>query len=188
MEESPMPTERLVWRAGFLTTWLAMGLLGCNTPLLPRDSVRGTRVSSPNYVDGPAPLRMPSPDRIAGCERFEDELTGGEVFQMYCAQCHNRRPMFERPFANYQNVAAHMRTRANLTGKEYEKLVTWMRRVQDAPLPNPDTEPSPKRFVFSQPVNELQPEVGKENGLGTAAAPNADAALSERSIGDEIEK
>ena len=77
------------------------------------------------------------------------------------------------PFSNYQNVAAHMRTRANLTGKEYEKVVAFMRRVQDAPLPNPDTEPSPKRFVFSQPINELQPEAGKEKGQAPAAAPNA---------------
>jgi hypothetical protein len=66
--------------------------------------------------------------------------------------------MSERPFANYQNVAAHMRTRANLSGKEYEKLVAWMRRIQDAPLPSPDTAPPPKRFNFSQPLNELRPE------------------------------
>jgi hypothetical protein len=64
--------------------------------------------------------------------------------------------MSERPFANYRNVAAHMRTRANLSGKEYDKLVAWMRQVQDAPLPNPDTEPSPKRFEFSQPISELR--------------------------------
>lgn len=137
---------------------IAAGLAGCTGTLLPRDSVRGTRVSSPNYVDGPAPLRAPSPERDAGPERFEDSLTGGEVFQMYCAYCHNRRPMSERPFANYQNVAAHMRTRANLTGKEYEKLVAWMRRMQYAPLPSPDTAPPPKRFEFSQPLNELRPD------------------------------
>lgn len=137
---------------------LSAGLAGCAGNLLPRDSVRGARVSSPNYVDGPAPLRAPSPERAAGDDRFEDSLTGGEVFQMYCAFCHNRRPMSERPFSNYQNVAAHMRTRANLSGKEYEKLVAWMRRIQDAPLPAPDTAPSPKRFEFSQPLNELRPE------------------------------
>ena len=87
---------------------------------------------------------------------------------MYCAYCHNRRPMSERPFSNYQNVAAHMRTRANLSGKEYEKLVAWMRRVQDAPLPGPDTEPSPKRPVFSQPIPELR---GEAVGAAPAEAP-----------------
>ena len=156
-----MSQTRLVLRAGLLVVLLAAGVAGCSTPLLPRDYVRGTRVSSPDYVDGPAPLRMPSPERTDGAETFEDSLTGGQVFQMYCASCHNRRPMSERPFANYRNVAAHMRTRANLTGKESDKLVAWMRQVQAAPLPNPDTEPSPKRSVFSQPVSELQAETGK---------------------------
>jgi hypothetical protein len=182
-----MPKRHLAGSVGFLGIVLAAGFLGCTTPLLPRDYVRGTRVSSPNYVDGPAPLRMPSPERAAGNGRFEDELTGGEVFQMYCASCHNRRPMSERAFSNYRNVAAHMRTRANLTGKEYDKLVAWMRRVQDAPLPNPDTEPSPKRFTFSQPISELRAEAGKVNGQAPAPAPNEVGAVSARASGGAIE-
>lgn len=155
-----MPKRHLAGRLGMLGVVLAAGLPGCSTPLFPRDYVHGTRVSTPEYVNGPAPLRMPSPERVAtaGHETFEDGLTGGQVYQMYCAQCHNRRPMSERPFSNYRNVAAHMRTRANLSGKEYDKLVAWMRQVQDAPLPNPDTEPSPKRFTFSQPISELRAE------------------------------
>ncbi len=155
-------------RRRLTSLWLLAALpLGCMTPpTLPKDNVRGTRVASADYVNGPAPLREPSPARAIGSDRFEDGLTGGQVFQMYCAYCHNRRPMTERAFANYRNVAAHMRTRANLTGKEYEKLVDWMRRVQDAPLPNPDTEPSPKRFTFAQPVPELREEAA---GAGPAA-------------------
>ena len=147
---------------GWSGLWLLAGLpLGCSAPqTLPTDNVRGTRVASPDFTNGPAPLRERSPAQVIGAGRFEDELTGGQIFQMYCAYCHNRRPMSERAFSNYRNVAAHMRTRANLTGKEYEKLVDWMRRVQDAPLPNPDTAPSPKRFTFSQPITELRPEPG----------------------------
>jgi hypothetical protein len=105
---------------------------------------------------GPAPLRMPRPGEEA-CS-YEDSLTGGEVFSMYCAQCHNARALAERPFANYQNVAAHMRVRANLTGKEYEKLLTFLRRWHDVPSPVPDREvdPSPKRITFSQPIAELR--------------------------------
>jgi hypothetical protein len=147
--------------AGLLGAFLAGTLPGCQgTPLLPKDIVQGTPVSSTSYVKGPAPLRMPSPDQDSGSDRFEDSVTGGEVYEMYCASCHNRRPMSERPFANYRNVAAHMRTRANLTGKEYAKLVDFMRRVQDAPLPDPDTDPSPKRFTFSQPIPSLEPQQG----------------------------
>ena len=70
---------------------------------------------------GPAPLRIPRPGQEG--ESFEDSLTGGEVFAMYCNQCHNARALAERPFSNYQNVAAHMRVRACMTGVEYEKLL-----------------------------------------------------------------
>jgi hypothetical protein len=75
---------------------------------------------------------------------------------MYCNQCHNARTLAERPFANYQNVAAHMRVRANLTGKEYEKLLTFMRRWHDVPSPESDPETTPKRITFSQPIAELR--------------------------------
>ena len=38
---------------------------------------------------GPASLRMPRPGKEG--QSFEDSLTGGEVFAMYCNQCHNAR-------------------------------------------------------------------------------------------------
>jgi hypothetical protein len=103
---------------------------------------------------GPAPLRMPRPGEEA--QSYEDSLTGGEVFSMYCNQCHNARALAERPFANYQTVAAHMRVRANLTGKEYEKLLAFLRRWHDVPSPVPDPEASPKRLTYSQPIAELR--------------------------------
>jgi hypothetical protein len=106
---------------------------------------------------GPAPLRMPPPEKQGDNCCFEDSLTGGKVFAMYCNQCHNARTLAERPFSNYKNVAAHMRSRANLTGKEYADLIEFMRRWHDVPPPNPPVEPSPKKLIFSQPVNELRP-------------------------------
>ena len=75
---------------------------------------------------------------------------------MYCNQCHNARALGERPFANYQNVVAHMRVRANLTGEEYAKLDAFLRRWHDVPPPNPPVESSPKRLIFSQPIAELR--------------------------------
>jgi len=124
-----------------------LGLSGCHT----------TPWSDYDPSRGPAPLREPPPDEAAcnGC--YEDSLTGGKIFSMYCAYCHNARPLAERPFSNYKNVAAHMRVRANLTGKEYAKLVAFLREVQDVPPPTPPVEPSPKRLIFSQPINELRP-------------------------------
>ncbi len=116
--------------------------------------------------EGPAPLRMPEPGPEP--ESFEDSLTGGQVFAMYCNQCHNARALGERPFANYQNVAAHMRVRANFTGKEYAKLMAFLRRWHDIPPPTPPVEPSPKRLIFAQPIAELRDETP---GRTQSAAP-----------------
>jgi hypothetical protein len=149
----------------------ALVAAGCyNTPIDPS-----------KYYRGPAPLRGPSPDRAGADCCYEDSLTGGHIFEMYCGACHNVRSLAERPFSNYKNVAAHMRVRANLTGKEYAELVAWMRRWADVPPPNPPVEPSPKRFIFSQPIPELR-EKGQGKGdqqrapqAGAQAAPDNQA-------------
>jgi hypothetical protein len=116
-----------------------------------------TPVDTSDYARGPAPLRIPSPATDGeGCDCYEDSLTGGQVFAMYCNYCHNAPSLAERPFSNFRNVAAHMRVRANLTGKEYAKLMEFLRRWHDVPPPNPPVEPSPKRLIFSQPISELR--------------------------------
>jgi len=140
----------------------ALATLGCQN--MPIDLARG-----------PAPLRIPRPGEPP--QSFEDSLTGGQVFAMYCNQCHNARALGERPFFNYENVAAHMRVRANLTGEEYTKLIAFMQRWHDVPSPSPPVEGPPKRFVFSQPIPELREEQqAKERAAeappaGGAAAP-----------------
>jgi hypothetical protein len=124
-------------------------------------TVVGCTNTSPFFYEGwssPAPLREPPPDDPACKECYEDSLTGGQVFHMYCSYCHYAPSLAERPFSNFQNVAAHMRMRANLTGKEYAKVVAWLRRWADVPPPHPPVEPSPKRFYFSQPISELRPQ------------------------------
>ena len=146
-----MRAWRNPWTAGF-TLCLAgsLALLGCyHSP-----------VETSEFAQGPAPLRMPPPGKNGeGCDCYEDSLTGGQVFTMYCGYCHNAPTLAERPFSNYQNVAAHMRVRANLTGKEYAKLLEFLRRWHDVPPPNPPVEPSPKRLTFSQPIPELRPQL-----------------------------
>jgi len=135
--------------AGSVLVLGALWAAGCyNTP-----------VDTTEYGRGPAPLRMPSPEKegdVCGC--YEDSLTGGQVFTMYCSYCHNAPSLAERPFSNFRNVAAHMRVRANLTGKEYAKLMEFLRRWHDMPPPSPPPEPSPKRLIFSQPIPELRPQ------------------------------
>jgi hypothetical protein len=145
-----MGSMRNPWLAGAILVLTAvLAVAGCyHTP-----------VDTSDYAQGPAPLRMPSPPKDAeACRSYEDSLTGGQVFTMYCSYCHNAPSLAERPFSNYQNVAAHMRVRANLTGKEYAKLMEFLRRWHDVPPPNPPVEPSPKRLYFLQPISELQPK------------------------------
>ncbi len=136
--------------------WLAGSVLVL-TGVLAAAGCYNMPIDTSEYAQGPAPLRMPSPAKEAGaCACYEDSLTGGQVFAMYCSYCHYAPALAERPFANFKNVAAHMRVRANLTGKEYAKLVEFLRRWHDVPPPNPPVEPSPKRFYFSQPIPELR--------------------------------
>ena len=138
--------------------WIA-GLILVVSGVLETLGCYHTPVDTSEYAQGPAPRRMPSPETQAqACGCYEDSLTGGQIFTMYCSYCHNAPALAERPFSNFQNVAAHMRIRANLTGKEYAKLVAWLRRWHDVPPPHPPVEPSPKRFFFSQPIPELRPK------------------------------
>ena len=145
---------------------LGIGVLGC--------------VHSPiDLSQGPASLRMPRPGEDA--KSFEDSLTGGEVFSMYCNQCHNARALGERPFANYQNVAAHMRVRAQFTGEEYEKLLEFLRRWHDVSQPTPPIEPSPKKLIFGQPVAELRDEIAPQAQPAADAQPQPAAAPAQPS-------
>jgi hypothetical protein len=119
--------------------------------------------ASRNYGLGGAPQDPPAAE--AG-HSYDDYLSGGRVFQMYCGACHNARPLAERPFSNYEVASAHMREQAYLTGKEYRQLIHFLRRWQDVGPPTPEVAPTPKRFFFSQPLNEL-----REPGAETVPAP-----------------
>jgi hypothetical protein len=164
-----MANMRNSWNAGLIL--LATGILvplGCyHTP-----------VDVSEYAQGPAPRRMPSPGKeTETCGCYEDSLTGGQVFQMYCSYCHNAPALAERPFASFKNVATHMRVRANLTGKEYAKLMEFLRRWHDVPPPHPPIEPSPKRLIFSQPINELRPQAGAKEAAPKPEPPAKDKTM-----------
>jgi hypothetical protein len=142
------------WFAGwFLVVFLGtLAVSGCiHTP-----------VDVSDKAQGPAPLRMPSPAKEEECHCYEDSLTGGQIFSMYCSYCHNAPALGERNFANFKNVATHMRVRANLTGKEYAKLMEFLRRWHDVGPNHPPIETTPKRFIFSQPIPETKDEKPKE--------------------------
>jgi hypothetical protein len=131
-----------------------------------------TPINTSTFAQGPAPLRMPSPaSDVCTCDCYEDSLTGGEIFSMYCGYCHNAPSLAERPFSNFKNVASHMRVRANLTGKEYAKLMEFLRRWHDVPPATPPIEPSPKRLVFPQPIAELQKQSPQATPPEMAPAP-----------------
>jgi hypothetical protein len=153
-----------------------------------REGERGHAIHAKPVADraglyqGPAPLRLPAQEPEADCrERYEDSLTGGKVFSMYCGYCHSAPTLAERPFSSYQNAAAHMRDRANLTGKEYAKLMEFLRRYHDVPAPEDRAEPGPKQFIFSQPIAELRE--GQPKTLPDPAAGPRGGATNEGSPG-----
>jgi hypothetical protein len=122
----------------------------------------------------PAPLRfrLRKGEELSG--RYEDEVTGGQLFTMYCGYCHNMRAVGERPFSNYQNVAAHMRVRALMTGEEQAKIEAFFRRWHDVPPASGPVEPSPKREVFSQPIPELREDSQAQDKAAASAKAEAD--------------
>jgi hypothetical protein len=157
-----MRSRRYLWLHGAIVALTGMlAAAGCyHTP-----------VETSELAQGPAPRRMPSPAKEeSACESYEDSLTGGQVFTMYCSYCHNAPNLGERNFANFKNVATHMRVRANLTGKEYARLMEFLQRWNDVPPPNPPDEPSPKRLIFAQPLNELRDQQAGDKAPDKAPA------------------
>jgi len=172
-ENKAMRSVQNLWLSGsVLVVTCALAAFGChNTP-----------VDTSDYARGPTPLQSPSPAKEAeACQTYEDSLTGGQIFSMYCSYCHNAPSLAERPFSQFQNVAAHMRVRANLTGKEYAKLMEFLRRWNDVPPPTAPVEPTPKRFYFSQPIQELRDQTEGSNvqpGKAHAGDPTSPDAVS----------
>ena len=93
-----MRKTRTPWLSG-----LIVGLIG----VLAAAGCYQLPTNPPN--PGPAPSsQSPAPEKDGeACKSYEDSLTGGQVFTMYCSYCHNAPTLAERPFASYQNVAAH---------------------------------------------------------------------------------
>ncbi len=141
---------------------------GCETP--------SAHTISGNYgLRGDMPIDPPGAPPTAQ----DDCVNGGRLFQLYCGSCHNARPMAERPFSNYYVAVAHMRDQAYLTGKEYRQIIMFLRRWHDIGPPTPPAEPSPKRFVFSQPISELR----VESPTGASATPPPTGASPWRQVG-----
>jgi hypothetical protein len=121
----------------------------------------------------------------AASHSYEDSLTGGQIYTMYCAECHNYRPLSERPLSNFKNVAVHMRVRANLTGKEYAKLDEFLHRWHDVPSPTPPDAPSPKRFTFGQPIAELRDQTTPPQPPGNPGLPPNDISKTPAPSGQQ---
>jgi hypothetical protein len=138
--------------------------------------VGGCMTPSPHTISRNYGLRREvpvDPPRPPGCAE-DDCAEGGRLFSYYCGSCHNARPLGERPFSNYHVALTHMRDQAYLTGKEYRQIMYFLRRWHDVGPPTPPVEPSPKRFVFSQPISELRsepPAAGSTSTVAPAPAP-----------------
>lgn len=136
--------------ARFYVLTAAILFAGCNLP--------SAHTISRDY--GKSTSRTMKPETNGG-NSFEDCVDGGQLFKMYCSQCHNARPLAERSFRETEVSFSHMRTQAYLTGEEYRKLIHYLRRWHELGPPVPDNEPSPKRFYYDQPIAELKPQAAE---------------------------
>ncbi len=156
---------KTAWR---LLPWACVMLAGCW-------DIPSAHTTSRNYSHRDFPLDSPD---------AQECLAGGELFKTYCGSCHNARALGERPFSNYEVAVAHMRQQAYLTGREYRQIIHFMRRWHDVGPPTPETEPSPKRFFFSQPISELRPPAPEKKPPAPEKKP-ADAQADARIEGIE---
>jgi hypothetical protein len=78
-----------------------------------------------------------------------------------------------------------MRVRANLTGKEYAKLMEFLRRWHDVPAPTPPDAPSPKRFTFGQPIAELRDQTTPPQPPGNPGLPPNDVGKTPAPSGQQ---
>ena len=108
------------------------------------------------------PLPVDPPKESGDCLKYDEITNGGQLFKQYCGSCHNARALGERPFSNNEVAFAHMRRHAYLTGDEYRQLIHFLRRWHDLGPATPETETTPKRFFFSQPIAELRPDKESE--------------------------
>lgn len=142
---------------------LVLPTVGCYTPPV-------------DVSESPAPLRFRVRKGEETSGNFQDEVTGGQLFTMYCGFCHNARAIGERPFSNYQNVLAHMRVRALMTGEEQAKIEAFFRRWHDVPPASEPIEHAPKRQIFSQPIPELREESQAADKAAAKAKADEEAA------------
>jgi hypothetical protein len=142
---------------------IVLPTVGCYTPPV-------------DVSESPAPLRFRVRKGEETSGEWQDAVTGGQLFTMYCGFCHNARAIGERPFSNYQNVLAHMRVRALMTGEEQAKIEAFFRRWHDVPPASGPIEHAPKRQIFSQPIPELREESQAADKAAAKAEADEEAA------------
>lgn len=64
---------------------------------------------------------------------------GAQLWNLSCNQCHNRRSPLERTDAQWDVIASHMRTRANLTRSEVQALVAFLQEANGKQASDPET-------------------------------------------------
>ena len=66
---------------------------------------------------------------IAGCANTSNiaDRSGAQLWGENCSRCHNIRPPQSLTDAQWEVAGMHMRTRANLTGQETNKIVEFLK-------------------------------------------------------------
>ncbi len=66
---------------------------------------------------------------IAGCSSTTNvvDKSGAQLWGETCSRCHSMRPPQSLTDAEWDVVGLHMRTRANLSGKETAKIIEFLK-------------------------------------------------------------
>ena len=66
-----------------------------------------------------------------GAPARTDSLSGSQLWEARCGQCHNFRVAAEFDDAQWDTVMAHMRVTANLAGAEARAIADYLRSTND---------------------------------------------------------
>ena len=68
--------------------------------------------------------KLPPPTPLAQLD--PQQMHGHDLFQVYCAQCHNARPGSQFSPPQWDAIAMHMRTQSNMPAKDMRAIKEFL--------------------------------------------------------------
>ncbi|MBY0307265.1 MAG: hypothetical protein K2Q09_00845 [Phycisphaerales bacterium] len=107
-------TAELIWGAGILTGLAATAVTSLTAGCAGQGSAAGVGAESVKGSEGGEPAAAL-------------ELSGAQLWDLNCAQCHNNRNPKDYSDAQWEVAVQHMRIQARLTGEEERKILQFLK-------------------------------------------------------------